>query len=385
MVVARQMRRLVLAESSYRRAHRLKQILVLADYDARCLFEAIEANELLDTLRQTSPIHAVVLTPSMISSLEQKGLQDILRDEFNDVALLYLAAEAGQERLRSKLIPDQVIVPPVTADSFDEAVTAAMQSRENRLHAAQYIAAGETDMAQGLLAQAQAKFEAAVELGGLDPYPSYVLGGLFATLGKSEPAIAYFAQAWEKDPSFIEAVYRLVELLLSCGERTRAIAYLERVVSQGVADVDSLVMLATLHIETDAIDDGRTSLKRACSLDVPRVIGCVQEQTQRLLQHNATNTAIALLDIAIDLLPEIPQIYGLLGDLYLQQDRAREALVCYENLSRCGNPLPSNYCRLARVYMALGFNLRAEKAVQSALHLDPKCAEAADLLVAVSG
>ena len=256
MVVARQMRRLVLAESSYRRAHRLKQILVLADYDARCLFEAIEANELLDTLRQAAPIHVVVLTPSMMSSLEQKGLQETLRDEFHDVALLYLAAEAGQERPRSALIPDQIIAPPLTAESFDEAVSAALESRQNRVRAAQYITEGERDMAQGLLADAQTKFEAAVELGGLDPYPSYVLGGLFATLGEIDQAVAYFAQAWEKDPFFIEAVHRIVALLLTRGERDRAIPYLERVLVERAREgFPPSTELLAVEVRGDVPDD----------------------------------------------------------------------------------------------------------------------------------
>jgi tetratricopeptide (TPR) repeat protein len=81
--------------------------------------------------------------------------------------------------------------------------------------------------------------------------------------------------------------------------------------------------------------------------------------------------------------PEYAPIYALLGDLFTEQQQLREALPCYETLMRLSDPLPENYCRLARTYLALGHPLRADKAVREALRLDPRCEEAARLWVAI--
>jgi tetratricopeptide (TPR) repeat protein len=385
MANPKHMVRLVVTQHSYRMANRLRQALVLAEYKRRNIFEVIEANELLQTLRDASPIHLAMLTPAIVAELERQQLHKVLRTQFPKVALLLLGDGDGPARKsRSIIIPDYVLMPPITAESLDAGIVAALENRRNRTLAAEHIAWGEAAIKRGLLAEAQTSFEAAVHISSSDPYPCYALGDLFATLGDTGQAIAYFTQAWEREPTYFEAVRRIVEILLSRGERARAIPYLERAAKEDTAPVESLVLLGVLYLGEGMRAQADVRIRSACCMDMPRAISAILEQARALVDSKAIDESIALLQIGIEMQPENPQLYEALGDLFMRQDRLREAVVCYENHARLGDPLPANYCRLARVYMAMGFRLRAEKALEAALKLDPGCAEATELRVAVA-
>jgi cytochrome c-type biogenesis protein CcmH/NrfG len=145
-----------------------------------------------------------------------------------------------------------------------------------------------------------------------------------------------------------------------------------------------LGLLVGLYVETGASEQAKAIFEKTCKISVPLALATVRDQVQSLLDQHEFQTAMELLRIGIDAQPENTDLHGLLGDLYMKLDRPRDALTSYENITRLGRPMPANYCRLARVYLALGFHLRAEKAVQQALHLDPECQEAAELRVAVA-
>jgi tetratricopeptide (TPR) repeat protein len=377
--------RIVVTQNSYRMAHRLRQVLGLAEYEQRNIFEGIEAHELLQILRESSPIHLVILTPTMIDELERAGLDEVLHTQFPDVALLFLQDEdEGARKSRSTIIPDYILVPPVTADSLDTGISAALVSREKRLLAMEYIAQGETAMQAGSFTEAQRSFEAAVDIGGPDPYACFALGDLFQAIGDTEQAILFFARALQKDPSYFEAARRVVALLLSQRQRHRAIPYLERAVEEGTAPVEGMVLLGTLYIEEGMVEQADRQLQSVCRTGGSQVISAILDQARCLVERQAISEAIMLLHIGIAAQPESTQLYKMLGDLFMQQNNLRAAVACYENLTRLDEPFSENYCRLARAYMALGFNLRAENAVQQALKLDPESTEAAELRIAVA-
>lgn len=385
MVIPKNKLRMVVTQSSYRMANRLKQILVLADYEGRNVREVIEAHELLDTLQLASPIHLAMLTTAIVTDLEASGLSNALVERFPNVALVLLADEdAKATASRTTMIPDCVLTPPLTAESMDQAIAAALDNRQHRTLAAQHIAQGELAMNRGDWQDAQDEFEDAIRLCKTDPYPCYALGELFVKRGDIPRALQYFNQAWEKDPQYVKAIQRLVDLLFSQGNRHAAIPYLEKVAVTGTAPVDLLGLLVGLYVETGASEQAKAIFEKTCKISVPLALATVRDQVQSLLDQHEFQTAMELLRIGIDAQPENTDLHGLLGDLYMKLDRPRDALTSYENITRLGRPMPANYCRLARVYLALGFHLRAEKAVQQALHLDPECQEAAELRVAVA-
>jgi tetratricopeptide (TPR) repeat protein len=362
-------------------ANRIRHVLILAEYNRDNIFEAIEVDELLKSLyNASSPMHIVTLTPSIVSELERQELHEVLDTEFPDLALLLISFqnESGKHS-RIKIIPDYVLTPPFSAESMEIAITTALMNRKNRKLIVEHITRGQNAIKDGLLKEAQTSFEAAVKLGGPDPYPCYVLGDLYATLGDNEQAISFFNQAWEKDPSSFGPVQRIVDVCCSLEDADRAMPYLEKASEKHIAPVESLIQLGTWYCQNDADEQARVKFRLATNMESSRTLSAIQEHIQSIVERGEIDAAIKLLQIGLDVLPDNPHLYGLLGDLLVQQNRHKEALFYYNSLIHADHPLPADHCRLARVYLALGFDLRAEMAIKAALNLDPECVEAEQL------
>jgi tetratricopeptide (TPR) repeat protein len=371
---------MIIAQSSYRKANRIRQTLALAGYPRETLYEVIAGNECWQVLQEQYPIHLIMISPAILAQLDKTQLLETMRASFPEVALLLLPEEdtGGVESVK-KILPDHILAPPMTADALESGIVTALENRERRVMAKRYIAQGERALQQGVLEEAQAHFQAAVRVSGRDPYPCYMLGELLAQMGHEEEAINSFIQAWERGPTNIEPIHRIVQLYLARDDLSAAILYLEYAVQQGIALIADRVQLATLYLEADDHEKFHTTLRTACSADARQAIVAIVAQAEQLRQRKGDDAAIAFLQIGRELCPENTPIYGMLGDIYTDRHELREALACYEHLIRLGEPLPESYCRLAKTYLALGFPLRAEQALGKALELDPTCHEATEI------
>jgi tetratricopeptide (TPR) repeat protein len=380
MAILPQNLRMIIAQSSYRKANRIRQTLVLAGYRRENLYEVIAGNECWQVLQEEYPIHLVMVSPVILAQLDKAQLLETLRSEFQEVALLVLPEEENsREDSVKKLLPDYILPPPVTAETLASGIVIALENRERRIMAKKYISQGERALQQNGLDEARTHFQEAVRVSGRDPYPCYVLGDLLARLGNAEEAINLFIQCWEREPANIEPVHRIVQLYLSQNDVPAAILYLEYAVQHGIALIADRVQLATLYYEQRNHEKFYTALRAACSADAGQAIPALVAQAQQFRQRKGDEAAIALLQIGKDLCPENTPIYAMLGDIYTEKHELREALACYEHLIRLGEPRPESYCRLAKTYLALGFPLRAEKALEKAVELDPACHEAMEI------
>jgi tetratricopeptide (TPR) repeat protein len=384
MAILKKKLRMVVAQNSYRKASQLRQMLVLAEYEQRHIFEVIDGDEFLQILQEEAPIHLAMLTPVLLTQLEKTHSLHTLYAQFPAMSLLLLGEEDdGASHGSGKILPDSILMPPVTADTLESGITLALQNHERRILAMRHVEQGETALQQGLSTVAQTHFDAALQIGNRDPYVCYILGDLFERTADTEQAIAAFTQAWERDPTYFAGIHRIVNICLSQGEGRRAIPYLERAVNQGSAPVEALAMLGTLYLEEGDTGKARLIFKAACGMHAARAMSALVEQAGVLLQRQGSAAAITLLQIGREVQPEHAQVYELLGDLFTEQQQLKEALSCYETLLRLSDPLPGNYCRLAKTYLALGYPLRADKAVREALRLDQDYAEALRLRTAI--
>jgi Flp pilus assembly protein TadD len=372
--------RMIIAQSSYRKANRLRQSLVLAGYARDTLYEVIAANECWHVLQEQYPIHLILLSPAILAQLEKSQILETMQASFPEVALLLLPEEESSVAENSKkILPDYVLAPPVTAESLANGIVKAVENHARRMMAKRYIGQGEHALQQGSLEEAQARFQEAVRISAHDPYPCYTLGDLLAQIGHVEEAITAFIQCWEREPTNIEPVHRIVQLYLGRNDVPAAILYLEYAVQHGIALIADRIQLAVLYYEQGVEEKFYTTLRAACSADAAQASAALADQARQLRQRKGDDAAMALLQIGKEICPENTSIYAMLGDMYIAKNALREALVCYEQLTRLGEPLPESYCRLAKTYLALGFPLRAETALGKALELDPECREVREI------
>lgn len=376
--------RLIIAQNSYRMANRLKLMLMLAEYQQFNIFEVIEVNQLLQTLRDASPIHVAIVAPTLLSQLESEPQHDISWEQFPDVAVLLLEdEEEGGWQGKGKILPDDTLMPPITAETLGKGIEAVLARREKRARANMYIAQGEAAMKEGLAMQARASFAEAIAVDARDPYACYVLGDLFGEMGHGDQALSAYRHGWKRKPSCAVGLKRIVDLLLAQGKGMEVLPYLETARQRGTAPIEGLVLLGTLYLEQGLLEQASTTIRSASSMNAKQAISLLLEQAHAMLQRQKITEAIDLLQIGRDIQPENAQLYGLLGDLFMQQEQPREALSCYEIHLRLGQPDAASYCRLAQTYRALGYTLRAEKALTEALNIDPDFDEATQLHNAV--
>jgi tetratricopeptide (TPR) repeat protein len=372
--------RVVIAQNSYRMANRLKLTLQLAEYQQRNIFEVIEANQLLHLLQEAAPIHVAIITPTILAQLEKPQQSDLSWAHFPQVALFLLGdADDRAWHSKEKIMPDYALTLPFTAETLAQGVEAALSQREKRAQAIASITQGAATMQQGLAVKAQMHFARALQVDTHDPFPCYLLGDLFADMGRAEQATAAYTLGWKRQPSCMIGIKRIVNLLLAHGKKSEAIPYLESARQQGIAPLEGMVLLGTLYLETGAPEQATSAIQSASRIDTNRAIAFLLEQAHALLQRQGVSEAIALLQIGRDMQPENAQIYRRLGDLYMQQEQYRDALSCYETQLRLDDPEPLSYCRLAQAYLALGYPLRAELALEKALKIDPDFEEATQL------
>lgn len=380
MAISQHNLRMIIAQSSYRKANRIRQSLVLAGYTRENLFEVITGDECWQLFQEEYPVHLVMVSPNILVQFEKAQLVETIRAQFPDVALLLLPEEDTFREVTVKNIQvDYTLAPPVTADALGIGIVAALENRQQRVMAKRYISQGERALEQNRVEEAQQYFQEAVRVSDRDAYPCYVLGDLLAQLGKEDEAITAFIQCWEREPGNIQPVHRIVQLNLRRNDVAGAIVYLEYAIQQGVALIPDQVHLAALYFEIGDEKKLHTILRAAYSAQAEQAIHEVVEQAKSLQRRKGDEAAIAFLQAGKEICPENTLIYAMLGDLFTNRQQLREALVCFEHLIRLGNPLPENYCRLAKSYLALGFPLRAEKALDKALKIDPECQEAIEL------
>jgi tetratricopeptide (TPR) repeat protein len=372
--------RVVIAQNSYRMANRLKLTLQLAEYQQRNVFEVIEANQLLHVLQESAPIHVAIITPTILAQLEKPQQSGLSWANFPQVALLRLGDDDHRTwHSKEKIMPDYALTLPCTAEALAQGIEAALLQREKRAQAIAYITQGETARQQGLAVKAQMHFARALQVDTRDPFPCYLLGDLFADMGHAEQATAAYTLGWKRRPSCMIGIKRIVNLLLAHDKKSAAIPYLESARQQGIAPLEGLILLGILYLETGTPEHATSAIQSASRMDTNRAIAFLLEQAHALLQRQGITEAISLLQIGRDMQPENAQIYRLLGDLYMQQEQYRDALSCYETHLRLDNPDPLSYCRLAQAYLALGYPLRAELALDKALKIDPDFEEATQL------
>ena len=85
--------RMIIAQSSYRKANRIRQSLVLAGYARDTLYEVIAANECWQVLQEQYPIHLLMLSPAILAQLEKTQILETMHASFPEVALLLLPEE----------------------------------------------------------------------------------------------------------------------------------------------------------------------------------------------------------------------------------------------------------------------------------------------------
>ncbi len=175
-------------------------------------------------------------------------------------------------------------------------------------------------------------------------------GALLRQAGRVDEAAAAFEQALALDPRSVSARFNLSELL----------------VERDAVRADALLL--------DAVRDG-----------LPEASSRVLARISQLGQRREAERAQKLLDRALDVLPQAPDLWLARGRLRLEAEQCRAALADFERAQTLAPESALPWGSLALAHLCLGQETQAEEALKRSLALDPNQPEVARVLAEISG
>jgi Flp pilus assembly protein TadD len=141
--------------------------------------------------------------------------------------------------------------------------------------------------------------------------------------GRLDSARATLEHVLRIDSNYVDANRRLGGLLVRMGDAPHAIRYLERVNEQFPTD-ETLVTLATAYIAVKRMDDARSALERAVTLN-PNRTDAAAYVGELLAEQGHPDQAVPYLEAATRGGMAPPQVYASLSLVCAQSGRVDEA------------------------------------------------------------
>lgn len=300
-------------------------------------------------------------------------------------AVAHVAWNAGQEELAFKelhaaeelkpgwelaaLLHGEMLVrksPTETTAFFRDFLKKYPASNESRLVYAKLL------VNQGQLDEARAQFKQLAAIAKDNPQMAVVVGLLAGQLGDYAQADSYFLQALErgfKDPDQIY-IY-LGQSAEKQNLNDKAFAWYKRV-AEGEMYFDAQVRIASLLARENKLEEARKLLQNIPGLTSEQQAAALQVEANLLVQAKNYPEAYAVLDRAINTLPNSPEI---IYDFAM----VAEKMVRYDIMEQQLRKLILLKPDFAQAYNALGYTLadrnerldEAAKLIEKALALSP--------------
>lgn len=230
----------------------------------------------------------------------------------------------------------------------------------------------------GRLGQAVTEYRRAIELGG-DPALSY--GGLVSALMKldrSAEAEQAAREGLDRAPRTSSLMLALAEIHRARGERSDAVALLERALAVDDRDAAALRALGHLRWEAGERETALTHFARAVDadrLDAPTRMFLAQHH----LESGRPELAVPLLEEAAALLPERADVREMLalahvriGNRHAREGELEPALANYEDAVRVNPSGVEAHTNRIRLLAHAGRFADAERSVEAWLRVDPQ-------------
>jgi len=194
---------------------------------------------------------------------------------------------------------------------------------------------------QGDAAAAERAFKAAEALAPDLPEVHNNLGLIYAGQGQHERAVAAFRRALELEPGIAATEHNLAVSLQALGQYDEALQHYQAALALGERQVSTLANMAVAYYEAGKPDEAVEAAQQTLGLpggeDVAPaylVLGAVA------LESRQPEQALAHLDRAIDLEPDLGQAYFFQGLTYKALDLPAEAVTAFERaLALAGDEL----------------------------------------------
>lgn len=250
------------------------------------------------------------------------------------------------------------------------ALCACRQSREATRD--RYLASGKEYMKKRDYSRAVLAFKNAARTAPKDPEPLYEIGVASEDLGDLRTAITAYRQALQVNQGYVPAKLRLSELMAQTSDASilkDARSQLEDLLKTNAPTTEMLDALALAEMKLGNTADAIQKLQQALSHSSGELAPYVMLAQAKLIQRDP-NAAEDVLKKACGDLPKSPDALRLLGDFYIQRNKAPEAEVAFRRALQLDPKNGPAQMDLGRLELALGRKPDAEQTFKQVATLE---------------
>ncbi len=232
---------------------------------------------------------------------------------------------------------------------------------------------------QGLVADAEQLYLEALRLEPEFGQALTGLGALFLVQQRVEEAENLFEKALSIDPNHATALINLAMIDQSRGQKDRALARLEKVVAKNPDYAEAHLNLGSLLASMKQLDRAIFHLSKAIAFNPKRAIAHLNLASV-YMEKQLWEKAEQRYRLVRQLNPKMPYAHLGLATLQARRKLHPEAVISLRKAISLGAENAKSYTQLARSLLALGDKKGASKALLTALKIDPKYAEAQQIV-----
>jgi len=372
-------------------------ILIVDDMEAMCkairsmlkilnvggqIYYAYNGQEAWKLLNSDAQIDMAILDWNMPIMTGVELLEHIRDDrKLRDMPVVMVTAEANQEIVAEAAESeiDAYILKPVTVKSLEERIKAVIDKANNPPPMLMHLKNARMLEEKGQLVEAVREAMQAMEANPKSSRPIRELGHLYHKQGDSAQAEKYYLKAARMNPMDVFAFHSLGDLALKKGDMDKAAQHYEQAMRISPRNLERGLNFAKILLEKDMAAKAIKVFDKI--LDLAEDPITVREEIAALCTSKGAYTyAVELYGFILKNMPGRHDIMAKLVDAYDRTGEGRKAMPYLLELEKNTEKDIGLLLKIARIYLSIHQNARADHVLQKVIKIEPGNREAKELI-----
>jgi len=372
-------------------------ILIVDDMEAMCkairsmlkilnmggqIHYAYNGQEAWNLLKSDAQIDMAILDWNMPIMTGVELLEHIRDDrKLRDMPVVMVTAEANQEIVAEAAESeiDAYILKPVTVKSLEERIKAVVYKANNPPPMLLHLKNARIFEEKGQLVEAVREAMLAMETNPRSSRPIRELGHLYHKQGDIAQAEKYYLKAARMNPMDVFAFHSLGDLAIKKGEMDKAAQHYEQAMRISPRNLERGLNFAKILLEKDMAAKAIKVFDKI--LDLAEDPITVREDIASLCTSKGVyDYAIELYGFILKNMPGRHDIMVKLVDAYDRTGEGRKAMPYLLELEKSTEKDVGLLLKIARIYLSIHQNARADQVLQKVMRIDAGNREAKELI-----
>jgi tetratricopeptide (TPR) repeat protein len=240
------------------------------------------------------------------------------------------------------------------------------------------------DIAAGQPALAIRRIEETMKVATPTPAFLTLAGSAYAMAGDLKKAEAAWQRAVHTDPSRLQGYGLLAQLYVRQNRLDEAVDSFKEILKRDEKSVPANTMLGMLYDLRGRPAEAEAQYKKTLSFDARAAVAANNLAWIYSSRSDRLDEALGLAQVAIQQLPDEPNVNDTIGWIYYKKNLAAQAIHHLEISVQKGPQQAERLFHLGMAYMMAGKMVKAKVALERALTLDPKFTSAEDAKTALA-